>query len=794
MLMGEGSLRFSLLLPVYGGDRPEWFMQAMESVFRQTAPPAEVVVVMDGPLPPLLEEAVLNWSQRHPETVRLVRLPERVGLGDALQAGLAQSTNDLVARMDADDISCGERFARQLEAFRADPSLSVVGTWIREFGPGIKERIRMVPCEPEKIRIYAARRNPMNHMTVMFRKEDVLRAGGYQDRPAFEDYWLWARMLMMGMRFRNLPFPLVEARIGRDMMGRRGGMAYLAHEADFQRGLLRCGFIGRIRFLLNLLQRIPVRLLPGAMRALLYRRFLREPRPPGLGVLVASALAAELFVVQKMTLVPLAHKPYYVSYELYRLVLDLLFCGGLVFLSPGSMGLLVLCLATGFFSTILLTYHHFSGAPLSLSVIKTSLQEGSIVPLSSIMFQVRDILVILPFVILTLFLIWRMRRSPVPPRRRTGILLLGGYAGLLIAANLLPISGLSTIRSYSSFGHLAYRYGYLPTMLAEAVYLDVESLLRRNSEAMIPGAAASGDVWENKIIPEGDVVVIQLESLDEALFRRAEIRDSPIPNLRKWKERSFFYSLKDDHRLGSADTDYMMMTARPTTTDVIPYKVRGQDYSAALPARFRDLGFATFFLHGVTGEFYSRREAVARMGYSRILFREELERDFGLRSSKWYLPDRQVFEAGRRLLDDAGKRGDHTGRRFLFVITVSTHVPYEMDQDPGARRDASTGRVMDDYLAAVSRLDRVLGDFLASLAPGTVVVIYGDHPPPLVHQRLIGPGEDADRVFGMIGIAGRNISGRQSLTTRWQSNEGRLSFLDFTRMVWSLSTRADEGR
>ena len=122
----------------------------------------------------------------------------------------------------------------------------------------------------------ARRRNPLNHMTVMFRKTSVLAAGSYRSRPGFEDYDLWARMLMNGKRLYNLHDVLVRVRCGNGMQRRRGGFAYLREETALQLHFLKAGFVSKRQFLLNVLARAPIRMAPPDLRTAFYRWVLRQ--------------------------------------------------------------------------------------------------------------------------------------------------------------------------------------------------------------------------------------------------------------------------------------------------------------------------------------------------------------------------------------------------------------------------------------------------------------------------------------------------------------------------------------
>ena len=162
-------MEYSVLMSVYVKENAEFFSAAVESMLYQSCPPTQFVLVCDGPLTLALDKVIDGFT--YPDLFRILRLPVNQGLGVALQEGLSACDCELVARMDSDDIALPLRMEHQLAAMNADPGLSVVGGQIAEFTGtmGNIQGYRMVPVSPEKIRQSAARRNPMNHMTVLLR-------------------------------------------------------------------------------------------------------------------------------------------------------------------------------------------------------------------------------------------------------------------------------------------------------------------------------------------------------------------------------------------------------------------------------------------------------------------------------------------------------------------------------------------------------------------------------------------------------------------------------------------------
>ena len=266
---------FALLLPVYYADDPDYVRAAFRSaVHDQTLRPDAVVLVRDGEVDAELTKCLDELCDNSPVPVTLLPIEHSTGLGPALDAGLAASPYDIVARMDADDISVPERFEVQLPLILA--GADIVGGGLYEFETNTNEVVgqRIPPTKPDDIRRYAHMHDPFNHPTVVYRRAAVQRAGGYGDVPLMEDYWLFARMLQNGAEPRNVPQPLVYYRVGAGAYQRRGGRDQLRAEVALQRRMLDAGLISRTEYLRNVVVRGGYRLLPWRFRRTIYRRIV----------------------------------------------------------------------------------------------------------------------------------------------------------------------------------------------------------------------------------------------------------------------------------------------------------------------------------------------------------------------------------------------------------------------------------------------------------------------------------------------------------------------------------------
>ena len=192
-------IQYSVLMTVYKGDNPIFVETSIKSILDQTHPSNDIVIVEDGPLPDALEQIICSYAASNP-AIHVLRLPKNVGLGKALNEGLPLCKNELIARMDSDDISMLDRCEKQVKAFMDDPELDIVGCPVKEF-VGTPDNIvgqRLVPIDNKSIHKYVRRRDPFNHPTVMYRKSKVMKYGPYGDYRKNQDTDLWIKLLCKG--------------------------------------------------------------------------------------------------------------------------------------------------------------------------------------------------------------------------------------------------------------------------------------------------------------------------------------------------------------------------------------------------------------------------------------------------------------------------------------------------------------------------------------------------------------------------------------------------------------------
>lgn len=269
--------KFSVLMSLYIKEKVEYFNECMESIVRQTVLPSEIVIVFDGPISSALKESVENYKIKYPNWIKTVENEKNKGLGLALADGVPACTYDLIARMDTDDIAREDRFEKQLKMFIKDPELDICGSHIIEFEDNINNMLskRNVPLKHEDIAEYQKQRSAFNHMTVMYKKDCVLKAGNYEHCPLMEDDMMWVRMLISGAKCANVDDYLVYARTGCAMIERRGGWAYYQKYKSGRKKIFNTGYISKWDYYKTIGIQFVVALVPNRIRLFIFTKLLR---------------------------------------------------------------------------------------------------------------------------------------------------------------------------------------------------------------------------------------------------------------------------------------------------------------------------------------------------------------------------------------------------------------------------------------------------------------------------------------------------------------------------------------
>lgn len=268
--------KFSVITNIYHNDNPGYFQTSLDSIFNQTIKANEIILVIDGEIPEQLNDVVISNENK---IDKIIRLEKNVGLGIARKIGVESCKYDYIAIMDSDDTSVLNRFELQKQSFLEDEEIDIIGGQIREFNTDTDKIVgyRIVPESHNEIIDYIKKRCPLNHMTVMFKKQSVLNAGNYMDLHYNEDYYLWIRMFLKNSKFKNLNKILVDVRVNNNTYDRRGGRKYFKSEIYLQKYMRENNLISNTRYLTNYIKRFIIQIiLPSKIRGLIFKKIARN--------------------------------------------------------------------------------------------------------------------------------------------------------------------------------------------------------------------------------------------------------------------------------------------------------------------------------------------------------------------------------------------------------------------------------------------------------------------------------------------------------------------------------------
>ena len=268
----------SVLMSTYIKECPEFLQCALKSIWTdQTRQPDEIILIEDGKLNQGLYDVIKEWKQKLGDRMVIVTNEQNLGLAISLNNGLRHAKGDIIIRMDSDDIAFPERISVEASYLEQHPEVQIVGSWVEEF-IGNKSNVvstRKVPEFQEEIYQWGKFRNPMNHPSVAFLRETILRNGGYTHFLLFEDYHLWVTLLKQGCTFYNIQYPLLWFRTSQDMFARRGGLRYAVTETKFIYYMYSIGYISIFQLLRNIPIRFISRILPNTIRSYIYKKTIR---------------------------------------------------------------------------------------------------------------------------------------------------------------------------------------------------------------------------------------------------------------------------------------------------------------------------------------------------------------------------------------------------------------------------------------------------------------------------------------------------------------------------------------
>lgn len=499
---------------------------------------------------------------------------------------------------------------------------------------------------------------------------------------------------------------------------------------------------------------------------------------------VALVWALELFSVQAMTFcfdypVPLLKR---VGAQAIRFLLDAFFCLGCVFLLPRWLTVVGFVVFVAF-AQVAGYYESVFGRALMLTTIQAQWVEG----LAGARFDwayVNKTVLLLMLGALTLKLCLLARVPGNDSRwvgvRWAGTVAVAGYL-LLVAVAMGRIDPPKKLRTYVTGDRYGMTYGFLLLWFGEAIYLNQEELLleavaqrTRTSDRLSP--------LEPPVALTGDVVLIQVESLDWRVLNHREHGLPVTPFLNRLADEAMLFKIGTIHLNGSGDTDFVMLNDVSPSPSVMTYTLARYPYGDALPQVAERAGYGTAAFHGNSGRFFNRFHAFKRMGFDDLWFLEELRDTCGLPVSLWGIRDDELLAFSAKLL----RKESGTRPRLHYIITLTSHQPFVYLEPDERTFLPKTESMLDRYFDSMNFVDRNLEAYVDGLAKGTLVLLFGDHRAMVDYRGEAGGCDRAEHVPLFIHRVGENMAARQASRALPLAISGELTMLDAASYIHGL--------
>ena len=219
----------AVIMSVYQNDKFKFIKESVQSILDQTFAQFHYYIIFDGSVAEDIDFYITGLKD---DRIKLFRLEKNGGLATALnfllKILLMNPEYEIIARMDADDVSHALRFEKQRTFLIENKDIACVGCWYEEIDEsGNHLTNRKLPIDHEALKKRYYTRTPFAHPSVMYRRQLIEKAGFYPiDTILMEDKGLWGKALKAGLKFANIPEYLLKFRIDKGFYKRRSGLKY----------------------------------------------------------------------------------------------------------------------------------------------------------------------------------------------------------------------------------------------------------------------------------------------------------------------------------------------------------------------------------------------------------------------------------------------------------------------------------------------------------------------------------------------------------------------------------------
>ncbi len=412
--------------------------------------------------------------------------------------------------------------------------------------------------------------------------------------------------------------------------------------------------------------------------------------------------------------------------HLLRLLFNLSFVLALLCVLPRTLFSVVMVFDF-VLSVVLITYQGYFGHALSIVAAVSQFEEGLAVGGFAVeMVPWEGLLALLFCLVFKLLICWM--NSPPPLDHLAGVpksrLCAGSLcAWVLFGATMMVVDNPRDLCRQKSVGRVVMTYTYTGAWVVEAIYKDYDWM---RDQLLSASRSGKSDRLSDQLphFPiEGHVVFVQVESLDDAVLSHKVHGKFVTPFLRRLRQRSLYRPIRAIHNNGSCDADFTMLTGFAPPAGFMPYILDQFPIQDTIVAAFRRAGYRTIAIHGNTGDYFRRRNSFEQMGFDKLVFTEELIRDFQLDapSNSVQLKDADVFKVSAKLLEGAKQP------TMQFLITMTSHGPFQSLIKGEMKLFPEPSGLAENYLNSIHYVDREIERFYSRLPTGTVLIIYGDH-------------------------------------------------------------------
>lgn len=262
-------MKFSVLLPIHNKINLKDITKSIKTIYNNSAKPSEVITVIDGKINKEKKNFLKHYQSKNKNFKIFYK--KKIGLSKILNFGLKKCSNELVFRADADDFNKSNRFKTQLNLYK-NKSFDILGAQVEEKykKTSFKKKLKSTPKLVDFLF-----RNPINHMTVMFKKSEILKVGGYPNITYKEDYALWIKCYLNGLKVKNINKVLVSNYLNDNFFERRSNFVSILSEFKLLAFAIKNNPVF-ILMLLPILVRIIIFLMPKFIYKVIFFNFLRN--------------------------------------------------------------------------------------------------------------------------------------------------------------------------------------------------------------------------------------------------------------------------------------------------------------------------------------------------------------------------------------------------------------------------------------------------------------------------------------------------------------------------------------